>query len=477
MKRTTSHSIFLTLLLVLCTSIAGQSQTILVPPYLQPGNAATLNKESKVILWETDSLEGTFQVRYSTASGKKKVMTAKISKTNLSLAGKRTWIYRAVLPNLRFDEAYTYTVSLQNKIIAQATFTSRSKKQQTHFAVIGDFGAGTPEQLSIAKLLEQHKPDFVLTTGDNAYQDGRTSEYRKNLFPYYLPMHVDSSMKLMQTTPFYMLMGNHDIHSRDLSKFPDGLAYFYYNDLPLNAPPTTLTLPVYGDENQVATFKKVTKGKYPNMLNYSFDYGNVHITCLDANLYINPVDPVLLQWLSEDIGKSKAEWKIVTYHHPPFNSSIAHYTDQHMRLLAPFLEEWKVDLVVNGHVHNYQRTVPLRFKPQINEAGDRYVVGPEGEINGTFALDTLYDGQKDTTPEGIIYIVTGASGAPLYDRKISNQPERWKHEPKENWVPFTVKLISDRHSFTLIDTKSKTLVLRQIDGTGQVIDTITITKN
>lgn len=468
----TTISFFFATLLIQVTALC---QTILVPPYLQPGNAPTLNKESKVILWETDSIEDNFQVSYSSTSEKKKLSVAKVSKTTLLLDGKRTLLHRALLPKLKFDEYYTYTVTLKNKTIASGTIRTRSRKPATQFAVLGDYGAGTPQQLTIAKLMEQYQPDFVLTTGDNAYQDGRASEYRKNIFPYYLPMHLDSSMKLMQTTPFYMLMGNHDIHSRDLSKFPDGLAYFYYNDLPLNAPLTALTLPVSGNSDQVAAFKKINKSKYPNMLNYSFDHGNVHITCLDANLYNNPVDPVLLQWLAEDIGKSKADWKIVAYHHPPFNSSTAHYTDQHMRLLAPFLEELKVDLVLNGHVHNYQRTVPLRFTPQINEAGDRYVVGPTGEINGSFALDTLYDGQKDTTPEGIIYIVTGAGGAPLYDRKISDQPERWKHEPKENWVPFTVKLISDRHSFTFIETRGKVLTLQQIDSSGKVIDQLKIT--
>ncbi len=255
---------FSILSVLLALMLSAEAQTILVPPYLQPGNASDLKKELKMVLWEADSVEGDFLVTYSGSSMKEKKVVAKVAKTSLRLNGKHTLLYRALLPKLKFDEHYTYTVTLKNKVIASSTFRTRSRKPQTQFAVLGDFGAGTPQQLSIAKLITQYKPDFVLTTGDNAYQDGRASEYRKNLFPYYLPMHVDSSMKLMQTTPFYMLMGNHDIHSRDLSKFQDGLAYFYYNDLPLNAPLTTLTLPVYGDSNQVAAFKTTTKAKYPN---------------------------------------------------------------------------------------------------------------------------------------------------------------------------------------------------------------------
>ena len=51
-----------------------------------------------------------------------------------------------------------------------------------------------------------------------------------------------------------------------------------------------------------------------------------------------------------------------------------------------------------------------------------------------------------------------------------------EHEPQENWAPFTQKLISDRHSFTLIETHGNVLTLQQIDLIGKVIDQIKITK-
>ena len=45
-----------------------------------------------------------------------------------------------------------------------------------------------------------------------------------------------------------------------------------------------------------------------------------------------------------------------------------------------------------------------------------------------------------------------------------------------NWVPFTVKLVADVHSFTKIETNGKKLVLKQIDDKGKTFDEITITK-
>lgn len=459
--------------------VAG-AQTVIVAPYLQPGNASGLNKEQKVLVWQTDSVPGNFVVNYqlNTTKGKKpKIQQAKVVNTILKLNGKTTLLYRATLSGLKFDADYAYTVSLQGNTITEQVFSTRTRLNKTRFTVLGDFGGATKAEQAIARQIEKQQPQFVLTTGDNVYNNGLESEYRKNLFPYYNAAATDTSFtSLMRSIPFYMILGNHDVRSNNLEKFPDGLAYFYYNDLPLNAPVTKLVLPVEGNAEQVNAFKKATSPRYPQMANFSFDYGNVHITCLDANDYANPLDNDLLQWLRSDIGESKADWKIVTYHHPAFNTGKAHYDGQLMRLLSPLLEAWGVSLVLNGHVHNYQRTVPLKFAPSTNETGEQYVITPEGRVNGKFTLDTKFDGSNDTTPEGIIYVVTGGGGMPLYDHDLSGKPELWKHDLPDNWVPFTVKFISDTYSYSLIETNGKKLTFQQVDLNGKVIDQIVLTK-
>ena len=77
---------------------------------------------------------------------------------------------------------------------------------------------------------------------------------------------------------------------------------------------------------------------------------------------------------------------------------------------------------------------------------------------------------------GFIYIVTYAGGAPLYDKHYTNNPALWKHDPPSNWAPFTVKMISDIHSFTIIETTKEKLILKQLDAKGNVIDEISVTK-
>lgn len=476
MNKSSTRNTVITFGLFLTLSF-GNAQQILVTPYLQPGNVSNLSKEQKVLIWQTDSVPGDYKIEYYHTSDHKK-MVAKVTSTQLKLSNTTTNLYRANLSKLKFDSEYAYRVSLNNQSIAEGTFSTRTKNNQTRFAVFGDCGAGTPQQAKIAYQVYQKKPQFVLVTGDNVYRSGLEKEYRKNFFPYYTAKEPDTlkGAPLMQSLPFYMLVGNHDVYGADFDKTPDGLAYYYYNDLPLNGPALQHTVEAKGNAALVSSFKSATEKRFPKMSNFSFDYGNVHIACIDANPHSNPLDPSMVQWLVDDITNSKAEWKIVAYHHPGFNSSKAHYDYQQMRLLSPVLEELKVDLVLTGHVHNYQRTVPLKFAPKLDSTGTHYVVTPEGRVDGVFNLDENYDGITNTKPNGIIYIVTGAGGAPLYDPSLSGKPELWKHDPQQNWVPFTTKIVSNKHSFTMVETIGKKLVLKQLDEKGVVFDEITITK-
>jgi hypothetical protein len=453
------------------------AQNMLVAPYIQPGNAPSLTKEQKVIIWQTDSVAGNFTIDFSLVPDGK-VLKSKVSCTKLVLKNNTTNLYRATLTGLKFDAKYKYRVMLNGKAIAESTFETRTKKNSVKFAVFGDCGAGTPQQAEVAYQVQTKNPQFVLVTGDNVYRSGLASEYRKNFFPYYLSAEpsATSGAALMNRIPFYMIVGNHDVYGAEFDKYPDGLAYFYYNDLPLNGPTTDQTVKATGPEALIKAFRKNTGNRFPRMTNFSFDYGNVHITCLDANPYVNPLDPTIVQWLSNDINTSKATWKIVAFHHPGFNSSKAHYNYQQMRLLSPILEQLGVDMVLNGHVHNYQRTVPLTFDPKKDSTGTQYVVSSEGRVDGTFTLDENFDGASNSKPKGIVYVVTGAGGAPLYDTSLSGKPDLWKHDPQTNWVPFTKKIVSDTHSFTMIEVVNDELTLIQYTSKGEELDRIRITK-
>ena len=95
-------------------------------------------------------------------------------------------------------------------------------------------------------------------------------------------------------------------------------------------------------------------------------------------------------------------WRFVSFHQPGFNSSKKHFDEQQMRVLAPVFEAGKVDVVFNGHVHNYQRSYPMHFVPSAEKAAT--VAGKDGKqstarhVDGKWTLDKKFNGQSDTTP-------------------------------------------------------------------------------
>lgn len=469
--------IWLSCIFLAILQVAG-AQEILVAPYLQPGNAPDLDKEEKVIIWQTDDVVGNFKVEFSEGASFSENKEAKINSVRLNFPGASSKLYRARLKNLKFDSSYFYRVSLNNLILAEHSFNTRSRTSRTRFAVFADVGAGSDAQAAIAYRVWLQEPQFVLIPGDVAYNSGRAAEYRYRFFPYYISpvASPEKGAPLLQGIPFYMMLGNHDVYSYDLDEFPDGLAYFYYSDLPRNAPVVKGVIVPEGEIKNIKEFERNASPQYPGISNYSFKTGNVHVTVLDGNSYVNPLDPKLVEWIRQDLGKSEADWKIVAYHQAAFSAGPDHAGYQLMRLLSPLLEEVGVDVVFSGHEHNYQRSLPLKFKPAVNESGTQYLVSEEGSVEGAFEYDTGFDGKTNTVAKGIIYIITGAGGGTLYGPELTDHPEFWEKETSESLEHYTAKLVSDRHSFTLIETNGKELVLKQIDAEGNVFDQIKISK-
>ena len=145
-----------------------------------------------------------------------------------------------------------------------------------------------------------------------------------------------------------------------------------------------------------------------------------------------------------------------------------------MRLLAPIFEAGKVDLVLNGHLHNYQRSYPLTFKSNKGRNGTLLIGGRDGTVirgrvvTGRWTLDKTFDGQTQTQPKGVIYVVTGAGGKELYDID--------QHDAPDSWQPFTHTFVSNVHSLTVVDVSAKTLKVQQVTAAGREVDAFTISK-
>jgi hypothetical protein len=388
-------------------------------------------------------------------------------------------VYRATLTGLERGARFRYRVRHRDVTVFEAEATApKSADQPYRFLAFGDVGAGTDEQKPLALRAYLERPDLVVIAGDIVYERGQIGDYREKFWPVYNADEPSAAgAPLLRSALTVAAPGNHDTDTRDLDAYPDGLAYYLYWDQPLNGPVaaegTAFVPPLRASGARRRAFTEGAGEAYPRMTNFSFDYGNAHWTVVDSNPYVDWTDPALARWVADDLSAARgATWRFVVFHHPGFNSAREHYEQQQMRLLAPVLEAGKVDVVFNGHVHNYQRSYPLRFVP--DKQGTLLVGGRDGKtprgrvVNGRWTLDKSFDGRGDTTPDGVIYVVTGAGGQHLYN------PEQ--HDDPDSWQRFTARFVSNVHTLTVADVHNTTLTIRQVTADGQEVDRFTVTK-
>ena len=170
---------------------------------------------------------------------------------------------------------------------------------------------------------------------------------------------------------------------------------------------------------------------------YSLNFGSdIHIAVLNSESTVEGFD-LQTEWLRADLEKHKEyTWKFVLLH----RNILKNYHDVWLTGVnrwVEVLDEYDVDIVFSGHSHNYQRSAPVNWTLSRTEA------------------QASYD-------EGILYLTSGAWGAPLYETV-----DGW-------WVEYTE---SSLH-FTLIDMYTNgTLKLQAIDSTGEVFDKLVLNKD
>ena len=488
-----------------------QGQTVLVKPYVQPGDGSTLGAvDVKVLTWVTDAKPGKFTVEYAPKGQAMKTVVPVATPLDFAVPTRRpgparpektpdpaTTVdelktkvvesfppikereqhyirYRAVLPDLPMDSTVDWRVRQDATVVRQETVKTRaSATKPVHFIAVGDMASNKPEEFAVAYQMGLAKPDFVVALGDIVYPGGRAIQYMNHFFPCYNDVAIagpKTGSPLMATVPVYPVVGNHDADMQRFPDYPDAYSCFYWFSVPKNGPGMgPWNVPLGKNEELGAAFKTAPGAEFPAMSNYSFDYGAGHFLMLDANGYAMKANDAIFPWIEKDLTDSKQKWKFVCFHQPAFHTSKEHYTEQKMRMLQPLFERAGVDVVFAGHVHNYQRSMPLKFTPGPGGRDKR------GRVDGALTLDKTFDGETDTTPEGVIHIVSGGGGASLYSVDLAKTVAFLEKEHPGNFQPLTAKYVA-AHSFTSVELTPTTLVLRQITSAGKEVDRIKITK-
>lgn len=476
-----NKSLRLFFLLVLALNVhsllQAQDSIFIVKPYLQLGENPSFQSIS--IVWESKINNGEWKLEYKkTSTSPWNISSLNASELVVPNMNTRN-VYQTVINDLTPGSTFQYRISVNNHIVFESDAKALKSIQQPYRIVaMGDIGAGSPEAKKIAYQVYKNNPDMVVIPGDIVYDRGTVSDYDRNFWPVYNRDQIDTfGAPLMRKIPFVAAPGNHDTEEKDLVKYPDAQAYFYFWNQPLNGISLGENSPAFQQLNMSsdarATLLKSAGKKFPTMANFSFDFANSHWLTLDANGYVDWTNKNMIDWVVRDLEKaSTATWKFVLFHHPGFNSSIDHFEQQQMRLLSPIFEKYHVDVVFMGHVHNYQRSYPLTFKP--DGMGTLLIGGRNNNtirgrvVNGQWTLDKSFDGDKHTKPKGVVYIVTGAGGNDLYN------PEQ--ELDTDTWQKFTTKFKASHNSFSLIDVDGNTFKMKQISIDGKVLDQFVISK-
>ncbi len=460
-----------------------ETDVFLVKPYLQLGESPTqaeLKKSEKMeIIWLTSSngKGEKWQVQSKSHSASKWNSSTSVQVFSVGqIESVPFYRYTVKIDDLVPGEKFDYKVMRNGTQVFSGNATARKAANQPYsFAVFGDVGAGSRGEKKVIYQVCNRKPDLVVMPGDIVYDQGRISQYLTRFFPIVNSqvLSPETGGPLLSSSLVVTALGNHDIamttswSGTDLNRFPDALGYFVFFSLPLNGPKFDFSanqqsrnvLPLVGDEKNISNFLKAGAKRYPQMSNYSFDYGNSHWLILDGNEYMNWGDAKLRAYVEDDLKNSKATWKFVSFHQPPFSLDIYHHSEQRMRLLCDIFERTGVKVVWCGHAHNYQRYFPLKFKMKTNKEGVPMMNG-NGTVTGDFALDTMFNGTTQAHFKGVLYIVSGGGGASLYRRA--------PFLPKESEACH--KFIHGVHSFTYCDIKDKTLTVSQFSDDGKLLD-------
>lgn len=348
-----------------------------IAPYLQ-----FPTKNSITIMWET-STPASSTVKFGT----KLPLEMSATTEGASL------IHEVLLEKLEPATKYFYQVESKSDSggISQSgvlTFqTAVTDDEPFSFCIIGDTQKNPKMTGKVMKLIWERRPHFLMHVGDVVDNGPDKKEWVNELFK--------PSIDLLCRVPVFPTIGNHEKNHEN---------YYNYFSLP--------------------------KPEYF----YRYSYGNADFFVLDSNKSLLPLSQQHI-WLEKELASSKATWKIVYHHHPAYSSDDNDYGDtwvggsnlgdKNARSIVHLYEKYGVDMVFNGHVHVYERTLPIK-------------------------------GGKVDRLKGITYVTTGGGGGSLEN-----------FAPTPTW--FKAEIRSDYH-FCQISIIGSRLNLKAFDHEGRLFD-------
>lgn len=293
-----------------------------------------------------------------------------------------------LLHSMRIDglaprTAYTYSVEASG-VMVTGRFTTAppdADDRPYRFVVYGDNRSDAIRHAAVVHAVEQEAGDFLVNTGDMVDDGTRAADWQA---------FFDVEGTLLRDRCVFAAIGNHELVETSGSRF---LAYFG------------------GSKTMV-----------PNKLYGTTRWGKTRFFFLNGMGDYTGDDRTWLEGALSSADSEDLAWRIVVIHDGPYSPGI-HGDNQalHAGKIPAMLLRHKVDLVLSGHDHLYER----------------------GNV------------------DGLRYVVSGGGGAPLY--------------PVKNTRPTTRKAESTNHVVTL-DVSSSEIKLAAKRSDGSALDSAVLTK-
>ncbi|MFE6286783.1 purple acid phosphatase family protein [Streptomyces sp. NPDC057877] len=258
--------------------------------------------------------------------------------------------------------------------------TAPARPESFVFTAFGDQGLGADAQAN-DRVLRRQNPAFHLHAGDICYANpsgrGRDSDAYE---PTSWDLFLKQTEPVARSVPWMVTTGNHDMEA-------------WYSPDGYGGQAARWSLPDSGFDARRA----------PGV--YAFTYGNVGFVALDANdvSYEIPAnygytDGRQTAWLDRKLRELRAapevDFVVVFFHHCAYSTS-THASDGGVRAeWVPLFAQHRVDLVINGHNHVYERTDAIKN----SEVGRPVPIGAS----------------TDPARDGIVYVTAGGGGKSLY---------------------------------------------------------------
>jgi hypothetical protein len=257
--------------------------------------------------------------------------------------------------------------------------------------------------LTMTRSVAAADPSFHLLAGDICYADNTgegtvADKFDPTGWEYYVTQ-IESTAAF---TPWMFAVGNHDMEAMVMPPATDVGA-----------------LPTHGyyGQGQRLDFPADRPANCPCV--YAFRYQNVAVLSLDANDFSNeiPTNYDYSGWLATETGNQVTwleshlaayradptiDFIVCFFHECAYTSNANHGSDTGVRSeLTPIFDEYQVDLVIQGHCHQYERSDPVRGGVTTRDAP---YIAPAGG-GGTVVYPAT---------DGTSYVTIGSGGRPRY---------------------------------------------------------------